>query len=589
MEWASASTIYARLLTVPDSDNQSRGQRSVIEPATARKVAPGHAAIEVLKVNGVDVVFGLNGDHILHLYDGLADLGGITPVTVKHENNAALAAETYGRLTGRPGVALVTAGPGALNSISGVACAMASGAPLVSLSGAVPSGAARETFHGVDEVDFTERAFAAVCKSSRRVTRAAEIRAVLGDAFAQAVAGRPGPTHVEVTRDVLEGEAFESPTPEPAPTPSAEVAPDLDRAVDRIRAARHPVVVAGKGAWYPAVSAALVDFAEALEAPVCHTWEGHGAMPTVHPLSLGPYRVMETHPAVLTELHAADLIIGVGVRIGTEPFFALREDYGERLLLLDAADVPTPEYGPTIGSVPSLVSSLRALAASVHPSPAAATARPICADAQRSLARGLAVEMDRYASTRPWHIGLAIGALSERLTPEMVVTSDVSNVKLWLPFQLRTFGPHSHVQAGSWGTMGYALPAALGAAFACPGRKVVAVAGDASFLMSSSDLVTLAQHHLPVVIGVHHDGRIGMINYMQTTAGREPYATEIGEVEYAKLAEAAGVKGIRVDDPSGIGAAWDQALAEDGPVLIEFMAGHDFPRPSVRRFVEQSA
>src|SRR5436190_9656431 len=128
----------------------------LIATVTGRMVAPGHAAIEVLKANGVDVVFGLNGDHVLRLYDGLADLGGITHVTVKHENNAALAAEAYGRLTGRPGVALTTAGPGALNSISGVASAMASGAPLVSLTGAVPNGAALEPFHGVDEVQFTE-------------------------------------------------------------------------------------------------------------------------------------------------------------------------------------------------------------------------------------------------------------------------------------------------------------------------------------------------------------------------------------------------------------------------------------------------
>src|SRR5262249_55863712 len=220
--------------------------------------------------------------------------------------------------------------------------------------------------------------------------------------------------------------------------------------------------------------------------------------------------------------------------------------------------------------------------------PSAGSARATCAEAQRLLKRGLQVEMERYASTRPWHIGLAIAALSDRLTPDMVVTSDVSNVKLWVPFQLRTFGPHSHVQAGSWGTMGYALPAAIGAAFAYPGRKVVGLAGDASFLMSSSDLVTLAQHRLPVVIGVHHDGRIGMIDYMQTMAGRTPYATEIGEGDYARMAEAAGLKGIRVDDPSQMGAAWDTALAEPGPVLLEFMAGHDFPRPSLHRFIQQS-
>ena len=310
----------------------------MIGAATGRRIAPGHAAIEVLKANGVDVVFGLNGDHVLRLYDGLADLGGITHVTVKHENNAALAAEAYGRLTGRPGVALTTAGPGALNSISGVASAMASGAPLVSLTGAVPSDAALETFHGVDVVDFTERAFAPVTKSSRRVTRAADIQGAIGDAFSLAVAGRPGPTHVEVTRDVLEGDPFDAALPTPAPAVSAAVAPDLDRALERIRAARRPIIVAGKGAWYPLASAALVALAEALEAPVCHTWEGHGAMPTVHPLSLGPYRILETHPSVLSELSAADLIVGIGVRVGTEPFHALHGDYGDRLLILDAAD-----------------------------------------------------------------------------------------------------------------------------------------------------------------------------------------------------------------------------------------------------------
>src|SRR5579859_985717 len=387
----------------------SQGEQRVTSIATGRKVAPGHAAIEVLKANQVEVVFGLNGDHVLRLYDGLADLGGITHVTVKHENNAALAAEAYGRLTGRPGVAVTTAGPGALNSISGVASAMASGAPLVSLTGAVPSNAALETFHGVDDLQFTEHAFAPVTKSSRRVTSAGHIQAAITDAFELAVAGRPGPVHVEITRDVLEGDRFESLSPAPAHLPGGDVAPDLDQALARIRSAQHPIIVAGKGAWYAVASQALVALAEALEAPVCHTWEGHGAMPTVHPLSLGAYRIMETHPAVLRELSSADLIVGVGVRVGTEPFQALQQEYGgERLLILDAADVPDGRYGPRIGSVPSLAASLRALAASVRPSPSARLARATCAEAQRLLARGLQVELQRYSGTRPWHIGLAI-------------------------------------------------------------------------------------------------------------------------------------------------------------------------------------
>ena len=557
-----------------------------------RRRAPGHAAVDVLRANGVDVVFGLNGDHILKLYEGLADTAAIRHVTVKHENTAALAAEAYGRLTGRPGVAICTAGPGALNAISGVASAYAAGAPVVQLTGAVPTGAALETFHGVDAVDFTARAFAPVTKASERVTRAQDIPAALTRAFALAAAGRPGPVHVEITRDVLEGAPFDTPPAVPAPRPAAAPSPDLDRVLDRVRRARRPVMVAGKGAWYPVASAALVAFAEALGAPVAHTWDGHGAMPTVHPLSLGGYRGPQSHPAVLEELVAADLVLGAGVRPGTEAARALESAAGGRLLLLHAADEPeraadAPDW-PRISSVPALAATLRALAEAVPESPAAGQARQVCAAAQRDLARGLAVELARHAAARPWHVGLAIAALSERLTPDTIVTTDVSNVKLWVPLQLRTFGPHSHVQAGSWGTMGYALPAALGAAVAFPGRKVVALAGDASFLMSSSDLVTLVQHRLPVVVGVHHDGRIGMIEYMQTSIGRAPYATEVGEVDYARLAEAAGMPGIRVDVPAQIGAAWDRALAEDGPILVELMAGHAFPRPSVRRFVEQA-
>src|SRR5262249_5316088 len=138
------------------------------------------------------------------------------------------------------------------------------------------------------------------------------------------------------------------------------------------------------------------------------TWEGHGAMPTVHPLSLGPYRVMETHPAVLQELGSADLIVGVGVRVGTEPFLALQGDYQGRLLILDAADQPSGEYGPSIGSVPSLAASLRSLASEVRPSPLARSARATCAEAQQSLARGLEIEMERHAGAWPWHIGRAI-------------------------------------------------------------------------------------------------------------------------------------------------------------------------------------
>jgi acetolactate synthase-1/2/3 large subunit len=550
-----------------------------------RLLRPGHIAVEVLKANGVTVAFGLNGEHVLGLYNALAEAPEIRHVTVKHENNAAIAAEAYGRLTGRPGVVTVTAGPGATNSLSGVAGAYATGSPLVHLSGGVPLGADLESFHGVDDPEILEKAFAPATKWSVRVTDPAQVGPAVSRAFALAVTGRPGPVHVELARNVLDGDPFPAGPISPAPAPSDAPSAELDRLLEQIDRAERIAIVAGKGAWWPAVSAELPRLAEALGAPVVHTWDGHAAMPTGHPLSLGMYRGDWSHPEVLAYLRSADLLLGVGVRPGTEAARTIPAACGGPLICLMAADDPDPGQGPAIPSMASLAATLRALAEGSRPRRVSDAALGACDRATQTLQQGLAAELARYASARPWHVGQAIQALAERMTADEVVVSDVSNVKLWMPLQLPVFGPESHVQAGTWGAMGYTLPASLGAAFARPGQKVIGLTGDTSFLMASSDFVTLCQWKLPVVIAVHHDGQIGMIRNMQTRDGGVPYATEIGDVHFARYAEACGATGIRVTDPADLGRAWDQALAAAGPVLLELMAGHDFPWPRVPRLL----
>jgi acetolactate synthase-1/2/3 large subunit len=551
---------------------------------TIRQLRPGHIAVAVLAANGVDVVFGLNGEHILGLYEALAAAPSIRHVTVKHENNAAIAAEVYGRLTGRPGVVTVTAGPGATNSLSGIAGAYAAGAPVIHISGGVPDGADLESFHGVDDPDVLQKAFAGVTKWSVRITDPAQVADTLTRAFTLAVSGRPGPVHVEIARNVLDGGPVEVPSIAPAVLPPAMPAAGLDRLIARLDRARQITIVAGKGAWWPAVSAALPGLAEALGAPVAHTWDGHAAMPTGHPLHLGLYRGDASHPEVRTYLRASDLVLGVGVRPGTEAARLLASECAE-LVCLMADDSPDPAAGPAIPSMASLAATLRALAEGVRRRPVSDAALAACARANRTLREALSAELKRFAAVRPWHIGLAIQALAERMTPDHIIVSDVSNVKLWAPLQLPVYGPESHIQAGTWGEMGYALPAAIGAAFARPGRKVIALAGDTSFLMASSDFITLCQWKLPIVMAVHHDGQTGMIHNMQTRAGGPVYATEIGEVNFARYAEAFGALGIRVEEPDEIGPAWDRALAADGPVLLEFMAGYDFPWPRLPRLI----
>jgi acetolactate synthase-1/2/3 large subunit len=558
------------------------------------RMGPGRAVVASLLAHGVDTVFGLDGSHVIQVFDALADAPSIAPLTFKHENNAAIAAEVYGRLTGQPGVVLVTAGPGATNSLSGIGGAYAAGAPIVHISGGVPAGALQEAFHGVDHTGFLQSAFAGVTKWSVRVEDASEIPAALAKAFAIAVSGRPGPTHVEIAESALNADDIEVAQAELTVGPGSvydagDGLPNLDDIVTQLDGAKKVAIVAGKGALWAKLTDAIVALAERLGAPVAHTWDGHAAMPTVHPLSMGVWwGAARSHPTALAAVAEADLVLGIGVRAGTEMGVDLLKGPAP-VMLLDATDEGAERNGPALRSVGQLIAAVEALAARCAARPADHATLDTCARARALQEQGVAVELDRYKDTHPWHIGAALDALARRMTPDLFVISDVSNVKLWTPIQVPVWGPESHFQSGSWGAMGYCLPSVLAAARLRPDKKVVGVCGDTSFLMSSSDFLTICEQKLPVVIAIHHDQRIGMIDNMHTKAYGRAYASEIGRVDFVKYAEAFGATGIRVEDPSDIGAAWDAALAADGPVIIEFRAGHDFPWPwPVSRLVEQA-
>ncbi|MGI8691057.1 MAG: thiamine pyrophosphate-binding protein [Thermomicrobiales bacterium] len=555
------------------------------------EMSPSQAVVAGLRAQGVDTIFGLDGDHVIYLFDALADAPEIRPITVKHENNAAIAAEVAGRLTGRPGVCITTAGPGATNALSGVAGAYAAGAPLIHISGGVPEGAFKEAFHGVDRTDFLQEAFTPVTKWSVRVENAAEIPAVLTRAFALATTGRPGPVHIEIPLSTLQSGAIDVSASAFAPAPDTTTsATGIDDAIERIDVAKTVTIVVGKNAWWPSVSGQVVRLAERLGAPVAHSWDGHAAMPTVHPLSIGVYRgAGGSHPAAYQAVRCADLVLGIGVRPGTETAAQLAEQIRERLLLIDAADAPDGALTVAAPSITALAEAVGAMAEECHPRPEDAATLATCARARALQQRGIDIELEGYHNRRPWHIGVALDALAKRMTPDILVVSDVSQVKLWTPLQIPAFNPESHLQPGSWGAMGYAVPGVLAAGLLRPDKKVVGVTGDASFQMACSDFGTICNLGLPVVIAVHADEQIGMIHHaLRTTFGRT-HATEIGHVDFVRYAEAFGARGIRVTEPSEIGAAWDDALAADGPVLLELRAGHDFPFPwPVQRLVEQA-
>lgn len=547
------------------------------------------AVIERLQAHGVDTVFGLDGDHVVTLFNALADAPEIRIVTVRHENTAAFAAEVYGRLTGRPGVVIVTAGPGATNSLTGVAAAYAAGAPLVHISGGVSKDALKEAFHGVDDPLFLQQLFTPVTKWSVRVEDPNAVPAVLDRAFSLVVAGRPGPVHVEIPIDVLPL-ALE----EPVTSSIDDSAPEADGIAELAQSLNNAgriVIVAGKNGLWPDVSDQLVALAEQFGAPVVHAWDGHGAFPTVHPLSIGVWgSTARSHPYALAALGEADVVLAVGVRSGTEAAAELLSQAGGRAVFLDAADEPDVADGQwlKVPSTTALAGALAELRERCGERPENPELLAFCREARELQQRGIAIDLERHRADRPFHIGLALDALARRMTPDVVVISDVSNVKLWTPVQIPTFNVHSHLQSGSWGSMGYTVPGVLAAGVARPDKKVVGLVGDTSFLMASSDFSTICELELPVVIAVHADGHIGMIHHALMQQFGRAHATEIGDVDFVRYAEAFGARGIRVDDPADLDAAWDAALNADGPVLLELRAGHEYPRPSVPRLVRQA-
>jgi len=548
--------------------------------------SPAQAVIACLQRHGVETIFGLDGDHVIYLYDALSDAPDINVVTVMHENNASIAAELYARVTGKPGVVVVTAGPGATNSLSGIGGAYAAGVPIVHISGGVPAGAAQEAFHGVDDPDVLQKVFEPVTKWSVRIEDASEIAGTIDRAFEIATTGRPGPVHVEIAVSALTSGDIDLPDTTPQATPPA--AANISAITERIDASARIALVVGKNAFWPDVSEALVSLAEHLQAPVAHLWDSHGAMPTVHPLSLGLWRAGNSNEFVDATFEQAELVIGVGVRRGTEGGIGLTELLGDRFMIVDAVDEPTDDGHVAAPSIQSLAETVRAIVQTTRERPNDPATLDHCATAQRLFKAGITAEIDRYRDGNPWPISVALESLAAKMTAETIVVSDVSNVKIWAPVQLPTHTSLSHLQSGSWGAMGYVVPGVLGAALARPDRKIVGIVGDAAFLMGSNDFATICAMGLPVVIAVHADQTIGMIYYSLKHAFNRTYKTDVPPVDFVKYAEALGGRGIRVETPDQIDAAWDEALAANGPVLLEIRAGHDFPRPyPIQRIIDQ--
>jgi acetolactate synthase I/II/III large subunit len=563
-------------------DRENRGMSMVATRARIRQRS-GAAVVEALLAEGVEHVFGLVGSHVLEIYDALADTPSIRHITVKHETTASGMADAYGRLTGRPGVALVTAGPGATNSITGVAQAYMSASPMVHISGAVPTNAPYESFHGVDAPDFLVRMFAEVTKWSVAVERPEDLPAILSRAFALATSGRPGPVHVEIPQDVLLAEATEMDAYEPQAIPAVPLDDETLRDIAMaIRGSHRPLIWAGKGVRSTLSDGELIELADLLEAPVILSGDAAGSFPDTHPLSTGQLSLYERTPFQRELAREADLIIAIGERGAT----------GHADIVFGTAG-DTPVTGIWLGNDGEAADPRAAGGAVASIREALDQLLEACGDQQRprdaALRERIARERDGlrqhimdgvrrdYGEQSPMHYGMALETLPELLDAGTICLGDIGSHNQWTRLVLQATGRNSFIPEGYWGAMGFGLPAAMTAKVAYPDKRVLSVTGDGCFLMSSADFSTAVEYGLNPVIVILNDRQYGMIVGMQESYYGRKSETELNGPDFVAFSRSFGGDGVRVDHPSQMREALEAGFASDRIFVIDATCDYRFP------------
>jgi len=545
----------------------------------------GEAVAEALREEGVSTVYSVPGSHIHPIYDGLSHVKTIRFVTCKQEPNTSLMADAYGRLTGRPGVCIVTAGPGCVNSMAGVAQAYGAASPMVHLSGAVPLKADLEAFHGVDDPAFVHEMFKKVTKWTARVERIEDIPEVMAKAFHIARSGRPGPVHVELPRlsDYSEYVLQKEPAAMPEYKPRATLVPEPDanfveRVAKRVMEARAPVIAAGKGVIRQGALRELADLSLKLQAPVICAQDTIGVIPEAHPFFAGHFSPLRNHPLCVEALKQTDLILGIGLRAGAAELTDLRNCAPERnMILVGFDDAPNARYEGEDQCVADPRLFLMALLEQIGSHERARDEALIKRLAERKAAirRALAAHGEPHRNDKPVHPSVLMDAMNAVLDDKAIVASDVGNCQMWARAYRRIATPESFMQSGVWNAMSYGLPTAIVAKMEFPERDVVALAGDGAFLMTIGDLPTAAEYGANILMIVLNDGAFGQTFMQQSNIYGHTYGTSFQSPRFADIAKACGAEGIRVTEPADVEDALRQGLAatKKQPALVEVMVG----------------
>ncbi|MEM1945552.1 MAG: biosynthetic-type acetolactate synthase large subunit [Candidatus Caldarchaeum sp.] len=528
------------------------------------------ALVREMARKGVEIVFGIPGGANMPFYDALRD-SNIKSILVRHEQHAVHAAEGYARVKGRPGVCSGTSGPGATNLITGLVDAYMDSVPVVALTGqVVRSFMGTDAFQEADIVGLVlpHIKYAVTVKNPRRLVQE------FVNAYTVSINRRPGPTLVDMPRDVMtEDVPYEETTPEPIfnqPLPEPDVE-SVKAAAQLILESEKPVILVGGGAVYSMAGREVLELAEHIAAPIVTTTMGKGAVPETHPLVLG---VVGMHGRIEADLAVveSDLVICVGTRLSDRAIGPAKDfEKGRKIIHID---IDVSEFGKNVKPTVRLPGDARKVLAELveyvkHIIPR----RPDCPMAKRLHEIGDAYEeyMTSMDDGNVMHSWKVVSLLNEILPSNTIVTTGVGQHQMWAQLFWKTMTPGSWITSGGLGTMGFGLPAAFGAKAAAPDRIVVDLDGDGSFLMTCQALACVADYQLPVITIIFDNRSLGMVKQWQDLF----YSKRYKDVEYndrtdlVKLSESFGVEGFRVESYDELVKVVSRAVRTNSAVTVD--------------------
>ena len=539
---------------------------------------------------GVDVVFGIPGGAVLPAYDPLLDSDQIRHILVRHEQGAGHAATGYAQATGRVGVCMATSGPGATNLVTPLADAYMDSVPVVAITGQVSTNLIGTD--GFQEADISGITYP-ITKHNFLVTKAGDIARTIGEAFHLAATGRPGPVLVDIAKDAMQATTeftwpvqFDLPGYHPVTRPHSR---QVREAAKMITEAKRPVLYVGGGVIKADAAAELLELAELTGAPVVTTLMARGAFPDSHRLHLGMPGMHGTVAAV-GALQKADLIVALGARFDDRVTGKLDSFAPDAAIVhadIDPAEISKNRRAdvPIVGDCREVITDLTAAVRAEHEHGRPADITEWVGQLAGWRAKyPLGYDEPDDGSLAPQYVIERIGKL---VGPDGVYLAGVGQHQMWAAQFIGYENPRTWINSGGAGTMGFAVPAALGAKVGLPDAKVWAIDGDGCFQMTNQELATCAIEGVPVKIAIINNGSLGMVRQWQTLFYNERYSnTNLGDrktevagtrlPDFVKLAEAYGCIGLRCERKEDVDAVIEQAMAiNDQPVVIDFIVHKD--------------